>query len=122
VLTALADYEAYHASKRARHALAHYKAQGGKLGAARPGGRKLSAAARIKGAQAAGRLSQAKANDAYRNVAPAIHELRTQGHTLQHIAAWLNAGGHMTRRERPWNAMQVSRVLKRFAKLVSEGN
>lgn len=115
VLAALADYEAYHASQRAKNALAKYKARGGKLGAARPEGRKLSAAARIKGAQAAGKLSQAKANDAYRNVAPRIHELRKAGRTLQEIAARLNADGHLTRRDRPWNAMQVSRVLKRYA-------
>jgi DNA invertase Pin-like site-specific DNA recombinase len=113
ILTALADYEAQHASARAKRALERYKERGGKLGSTRPGGRPLSATARRKGAEAAGRASRARADEAYQDITPVVHALRDSGQTLQQIAQSLNRTGHRTRRGRPWNAMQVSRVLKR---------
>jgi hypothetical protein len=42
-------------------------------------------------------------------------ELRKDGATLQAIANELNEGGHATRRGKPWNQMQVSRILDRMA-------
>jgi DNA invertase Pin-like site-specific DNA recombinase len=113
VLTALAEYESRVASQRSRKALAAYKARGGKLGAARPEGRNLDAQARSKGARKAGTIVSALADQAYKELAPLLRRLRREGLTLKQIAERLNAEGHRTRRGRPWNAMQVSRVLKR---------
>jgi hypothetical protein len=43
-------------------------------------------------------------------------ELRSEGKSLSAIAAALNAEGHTTRRGRPWNKVQVNRVLGRTAR------
>lgn len=113
VLTALAEYDARVASERSKRAAAAYKARGGRLGAARPQGRNLDGNARKKGARRAGMIARERADQAYRELAPTIRTLRSSGHTLQAIADVLNAEGLRTRQGRPWNAMQVSRVLKR---------
>jgi len=113
LLTALADYDARLASSQSRRALAAFRAKGGKLGAARPECRNLDAKARAKGARAAGIVVRAKADEAYRPLAPVIRKLRGDGLTLKEIADRLNADGHQTRRGRPWNPTQVARVLKR---------
>jgi site-specific DNA recombinase len=44
-----------------------------------------------------------------------MQELREAGKSLQGIADELNEQGHTTRRGKPWNAVQVSRVLDRAA-------
>ena len=113
VLAALAEYEAGAASDRIKLALAAYKARGGKLGAARPGGSTLTVEARSRGVARAREARRAQADAAYREVAPMAAELRTAGFTLKDIAERLNEAGHLTRRGRKWNAVQVSRVLKR---------
>jgi hypothetical protein len=41
-------------------------------------------------------------------------ELRQDGATLQAIANELNEEGHTTRRGKPWNQVQVSRILSRM--------
>jgi DNA invertase Pin-like site-specific DNA recombinase len=114
ILTALAEYDARVASQRSKRALAAYRAKGGKLGAARPEGRNLNAEARAKGARNGAKAVKAKADEAYRGLAPMMSRLRESGLTLQEIADRLNEAGHQTRRGHRWNAMQVSRVLKRF--------
>ena len=42
-----------------------------------------------------------------------MKQWRVEGLTLQAIAGKLNAEGHTTRRGKPWNPVQVSRVLDR---------
>jgi hypothetical protein len=44
-----------------------------------------------------------------------IQERRAAGVALQSIAAELNAAGHTTRRGKPWNHVQVKRVVERLA-------
>jgi hypothetical protein len=51
---------------------------------------------------------------AFSTTKPAIADLRSKGHSLQAIADELNAQGQTTRSGKPWNRMQVSRVLKRI--------
>jgi len=114
ILAALAEYDARVASERSRRALAAYRANGGKLGAARPEGRNLNAEARAKGARNGAKAVKAQADEAYRGLAPLMRQFRESGWTLREIANWLNEAGHRTRRGQVWNAMQVSRVLKRF--------
>jgi len=42
-----------------------------------------------------------------------MQRLRTDGKSFQQIADALNDQGHTTRRGKPWNAVQVMRVLDR---------
>jgi site-specific DNA recombinase len=51
--------------------------------------------------------------EAYADLFPLIKEQHAAGASLQAIANELNAQGHTTRRGRPWNPMQVLRVLRR---------
>ena len=51
--------------------------------------------------------------ESYVAVRPTLAELRDKGLSLQAIADELNRQGHTTRRGKPWNAVQVLRVLER---------
>lgn len=113
ILAAVAEAEADAISARTRAALAAHKARGGILGAARPESRNLTADARQRGAEASGQAARSAADAAYRDLLPVVCDLRGKGLSLAEIAARLNRMGHTTRRGRPWNAVQVSRVLNR---------
>jgi len=115
ILAAVAEDEARRISERTKDALRAYKTRGGKLGGARPECRNLTQAARKRGAQAAGEAVAATANEAYADLAPIVMELRGRGLSQQAIAQELNEQGHTTRRGRPWNQVQVMRILKRCA-------
>ena len=93
--------------------MAAYKARGGKLGADLPQCRNLDDAARRKGARRAGDVVAKAAVEAYADLLPAMLDKRAKGMTLAGIAETLNAEGHTTRRRKPWNPVQVSRVLER---------
>jgi DNA invertase Pin-like site-specific DNA recombinase len=114
ILAAVAEDEARRISERTRAALAALKARGGRLGAARPGGRQLSEADRRKGREQAAVATKALADAAYADLAPTIAELRAEGMPLRGIADRLNDMGHSTRRGLAWNAVQVMRVLRRL--------
>jgi Recombinase len=94
-------------------ALAAYRARGGVLGAARPGAPQLTAEARDRGANAGGAATRTKARSDYADLVPVVAGLKAEGLSLRQVATRLNAEGHTTRRGRPWNAMQVRRVLAR---------
>lgn len=119
ILAAVAEDEARRISERTKAALAAAKARGTKLGSHRPGHWKGREHLRLAGLQAA-RESAAKvvaqaANEAYLDIFPTMADLKAKGLSLQNIASELNTQGHTTRRGKPWNAMQVARVLKRAA-------
>src|SRR5262245_35469637 len=113
ILAAVAEAEALAISHRTKAALAAYKSRGGKLGAELPQCRNLTASARKKGARRAGEAVALAAVEAYADLRPLMEELRAEGASLQAIADELNEQGHTTRRGRPWNPMQVLRVLER---------
>jgi DNA invertase Pin-like site-specific DNA recombinase len=113
ILAAVAEDEARRISERTKAALAAYKVRGGHLGASRPESRNLTIAARKKGALAASKVIRQRAVDSYSDIAPRIAELRESGSSLRQIADAMNDDGHTTRRGRPWNPVQVSRVLAR---------
>ncbi len=115
ILAVVAENEAKMISQRTKDALAAYKARGGVLGAARPECRdNLKQPARIKGAAAAGVAAKALADEAYTDLVPAVHGWRDLGLSQRAIAARLNGEGHTTRRGRPWNQVQVLRLLSRY--------
>lgn len=113
ILAAVAEAEAKAISDRTKAALAAYKARGGKLGADLKQCRNLTQAARKKGAERAGLAVAKAAAEAYADLAPTMKAWRVEGLTLDGIASRLNAEGHTTRRGKPWNPVQVSRVLER---------
>jgi DNA invertase Pin-like site-specific DNA recombinase len=116
ILAAVAEAEAEAISTRTKAALAAYKARGGKLGAARPECRNnLPHDARKRGAAAAGEIVKANADAAYADLAPLFRDFQSRGLSQHAIAAELNQQGHTTRRGKPWNQVQVGRVLQRFA-------
>jgi DNA invertase Pin-like site-specific DNA recombinase len=115
ILAAVAENEVREISKRTRAALAAYKARGGKLGASLPQCNTLTPEARKRGAQAAGYAVTQKANEAYSDLAEDITRMSLDGLSLRQIAVRLNTEGHTTRRGKPWNPMQVLRVLQRFS-------
>lgn len=113
ILAAVAEAEAKAISDRTKAALAAYKARGGKLGAELPQCRNLTAEARAKGIRMAGDASRRAAEEAYSDLIPTVRALKADGLSLRAIAERLNAEGHTTRRGKPWNQVQVSRVLER---------
>jgi DNA invertase Pin-like site-specific DNA recombinase len=117
ILAAVAEDEARRISERTKSALAAAKARGTKLGSARPGhwdGREqLRRSAIQKAVKIATETRVQDADDAYRDIAPTMRELRDAGKSLQAVADALNEQGYETRRGMPWNPMQVRRVLQR---------
>ena len=117
ILAAVAEDEARRISERTKTALAAAKARGTKLGSARPGhwkGREHLRQAAIRKAITVATEVRAKDTDeAYRDIAPLMRELREAGKSFQTIADELNVQGYETRRGKPWNRIQVQRVLQR---------
>ena len=100
-------------SRNTKRALAEYKERGGKLGGKLPQCRNLTQAARERGAARAAEARKEKADAAYVDLLPQLQEWRKSGLSLAEIALRLNKDGHTTRRGKPWNHVQVSRVLAR---------
>jgi DNA invertase Pin-like site-specific DNA recombinase len=117
ILAAVAEAEAKAISERTKAALAAAKVRGVKLGSAREGhwdGREGARLAALTKARAsAGAVRARKAEEAYADLLPAMNACKAQGLSLRSIAEKLNAEGHTTRRGRPWNPVQVARVLER---------
>jgi len=116
ILAAAAEAEAKAISERTTAALAAAKARGVQLGSARPGHWNGRNDARLAGlAKARERAAEAQtraAREAYADLARVVTELRGKGLSLTAIAGELNEQGHTTRRGRPWNPVQVARVLQ----------
>jgi len=119
ILAAVAEHEAEQISQRTKAALAAAKRRGVKLGSHRPGhwdGRENKRQAGLRKARtAAARAHREAFLDEYADLFSVVKELRDAGKSLQEIADELNEQGHTTRRGKPWNRMQVSRLLERVA-------
>lgn len=113
VLAAVAQHEVRAISQRTKDALAVAKSKGKLLGATLPGAHKLNRAEQIKGALAAAEARRANADEAYEDIQEWMLAQRKEGQSLTAIADALNADGQTTRRGKPWNPMQVKRVLER---------
>ena len=108
ILAAVAEDKARRISERTKIALAAYKARGGKLGTDN-----LTAEGRALGSRRSGDRARADADAAYADLTTQVKGLRDAGLTLRAIAERLNSEGHTTRRGKPWNPVQVNRVLNR---------
>jgi len=112
ILAAVAEEEVRRLSARTKAALAAYKARGGRLGASLTPCRNLTDAARRRGAEASGVAAKSKALEAYADLLDDVQRMTAGGKSLRQIANCLNRAGQTTRRGRPWNAVQVSRLLR----------
>jgi DNA invertase Pin-like site-specific DNA recombinase len=113
ILVAVAADERRKISERTRAALGALKARGVPLGASRPQSRNLDEASRARGVRAAAASHKARADLAYADLVPVVAELRGEGLSFRAIADRLNDEGHVTRTGKPWNGVQVGRVLAR---------
>ena len=116
ILAAIAENEAKATSIRTKEALQAAKARGTKLGSNRPGhwaGREhLRQAGQRNATKAAALANRENRIGIYIDLVPLIKDLRSQGITLQAIAAKLTELGHETRRGKAWNHVQVLRLLR----------
>ncbi len=112
ILAAVAEDEAHRISERTKAALAAYKARGGKLGASRPECRTLTNEARKLGAQRSGAVAKDLAEKAYHDIEPLFAEFFDQGLSMRAISRKLNEMGHTTRRGKPWNHVQIGRIVR----------
>jgi len=117
ILSAVAEGEAKAISDRTKAALQAAKARGTALGSARPGHWDGREDARLDGLAKAreesAKARTAAAAEAYTDLLPTMQQLRNEDATFQQIADALNGQGHTSRRGKPWNAVQVMRVLGR---------
>jgi DNA invertase Pin-like site-specific DNA recombinase len=117
VMAAVAEHEAKAISDRTKAALQAAKARGTLLGSARLGHWEGREKARQQGAKIGAKVSaevrSKAAVEAYSDLVPAIDAYKAEGLSLREIAAKLNVDGHTTRRGKPWNPVQVARVLER---------
>jgi DNA invertase Pin-like site-specific DNA recombinase len=113
ILVAVAADERRKISERTKAALGALKARGVPLGASRPESRNLDEASRARGVRAAAASHKARADLAYADLVPVVAELRGEGLSHRAIADRLNDEGHVTRTGKPWNGVQVGRVLER---------
>ncbi len=89
------------------------EATAGKLGAELPQCRNLTENGIRKGLDRSAAARKAAALSAFADLVPLMRQLRTEGLSLHAIAERLNADGQSTRRQKPWSATQVKRVLDR---------
>ncbi len=113
VMAAVAEHEVKAISERTKTALQAYKARGGKLGAELEQCRNLTPEGVAKGRQRSAESRAKAASEATSDLLPIMQEVRNAGKTLKEIAVELTGKGHVTRRGKPWNQVQVARVLER---------
>jgi DNA invertase Pin-like site-specific DNA recombinase len=110
ILAAVAQKEAELISARTKAAMAVLKARGQTLGA--PG--RIPPEAALRGAKQGAAQMAKKARFYTEELGPRIAAARADGASLQQIANALNTDQYRTPTGKPWNPMQVSRVLARY--------
>jgi DNA invertase Pin-like site-specific DNA recombinase len=117
ILLATAETESERISRRTKDALAYaVKTKGIKLGSARPGhwkGREHRRGTR-QAIAASAKKRRERASQAYAFILPDLKRMRLEGKTMDEIAEWLNAHGHLTTVGTPFNEVSVWRLLNRY--------
>jgi DNA invertase Pin-like site-specific DNA recombinase len=113
VMAAVAEAEARSISERTIAALTAAKARGKPLGATNPRSRNLSVESMSQGRKQGSSAMASAARAYYADVAPEIRRMRSEGKSFAAIALDLNDSGFTLRSGKPWNAVQVKRVLDR---------
>jgi len=114
VLAAVAEAETKAISQRTKDALRAYRDCGGRLfGAHHPVFKAMDPEKRRKAQEAASAANQKKAAAAYVDLLPLMRKWRAFGLSLLGRARRLNSMGQTTRTGKPWNPVQVKRVLGR---------
>jgi DNA invertase Pin-like site-specific DNA recombinase len=111
VMAAVAEAEARAISDRTTAALKVSKANGTKLGATNPKSRNMTAKDMAAGRKLGVAAIKQKAQAFHAEVLPDLIELRGEGLSLAEIADAMNDRNQFQRNGKPWNAVQVSRVL-----------
>lgn len=116
VLASMADWESMTTSRRSKDALAAAKARGTKLGSARPGHWKGREHLRgfKKGSEKSAKVRSQRAAAAYSFLVPRIKQMHGEGKSLSEIADALNNDGHQTTAAKPFTAVAVWRIIKRY--------
>lgn len=107
ILAAVAEDEGRKISERTKAALAAAKARGTRLGT-----NNLTSDGTRRGARAGTAAIKRARSQAYQELGPMVAELHAAGKSLRAIAAVLNEAGEVTRGGKPWNHVQVQRVLE----------
>lgn len=122
MLAGLAENEAMQISKKTKDALAKAKAEGKKLGSARPGhweGREHLRGS-IKGAKMAAKAREDRARTAYEPLVQPLLDLEAkfkadgEGAIYERLAEWLNDNGHRTTRGGLFNPSAAWRIINRY--------
>ena len=111
VMAAVAEAEAKAISDRTIAALTAAKARGKALGATNPRSRNLSAQSMSEGRKQGSVAMASAARSFYADVVPEIKRMRSEGKSFAAIASDLNASGFTLRSGKPWNPVQIKRVL-----------
>ncbi len=112
IMAAVGEAEARAISDRTKAALAAYKVRGGRLGAANPACRRLTREQALKGSKRTALL----AREANIEASSTARGLQLEGQSLRAIAAELDARNICTRSGKPWNHVQVGRLLMRSSR------
>jgi len=116
VLLATAEDESQRISERTRKSMVVARAQGIKLGSARPDhwkGREHLRGTKKAIAQSV-KMRQLRTQQVYEHLLPDLKRLRLEGKTMDEIAEWLNDHGHVTTLGGPFTQVSVHRLLKRY--------
>ncbi|MDZ4847914.1 MAG: recombinase family protein [Pirellulaceae bacterium] len=113
IISAINSDELRRISQRTVDALRAYRARGGLLGSRHPRCKPISPEASKKGQPLGAAATSKKAAEAYADLLPELIRLRNCGFSYRAIARTLNGENQTTRLGKPWNPVQVKRVLHR---------
>ena len=100
---------------RIREVMAELKKRGVKLGSARPGHWKGQTRGTKQAIAASVKARGLRAKQAYAFILPTMKQMRSEGKTMDEVAAWLNQHGHKTTTGGPFGVGSVWRLLKCYA-------